>query len=108
GRTEIAALAALVDAAAGQGDAVARALTAEAGRELALTVQAVARQLAFSGAIPCAVAGSVLIKGQAVATAFRAAAVEWGLRLEPFTPVAEPAWGALRLAARNYRGFQTQ
>jgi len=108
GRTEIAALAALVDAAAGQGDAVARALTAEAGRELALAVQAVARQLAFTGAVPCAVAGSVLVKGQAVATAFRAAAVELGLQLEPFTPVAEPVWGAIRLAAGNRRESQVR
>lgn len=98
GRTEIAALAALVDAAAVQGDPVAQALTAEAGRELALAVQAVARQLAFTGATPCALAGSVLVKGQAVATAFHAAAVELGLQLEPLAPVAEPVWGAIRLA----------
>lgn len=104
GRTEIAALAALVDAAAGQGDAVAQALTAEAGRELALAVQAVARQLAFSGATPCAVAGSVLVKGQAVAAAFRAAAVDLGLQLEPLTPVAEPVWGAIRLARAALKG----
>lgn len=97
GRSEIAALAALVEAAAAH-DAVAHAIIQEAGRELALMVQTVARQLAFSGAVPCAVAGSVLVKGPAVVTAFRAAAVEWGLRLEPFTPVAEPAWGAIRLA----------
>lgn len=108
GRTEIAALAALVDAAAGQGDAVAQALTAEAGRELALAVQAVARHLAFTGATPCAVAGGVLVKGQAVATAFRAAAVELELQLEPFTPVAEPAWGAIRLAAGNRRESQAR
>lgn len=100
GRGEIAALAALVEAAAAH-DAVAHAIIQEAGRELALMVQAVARQLAFTGAVPCAVAGSVLIKGEAVAAAFRVAAVEWGLQLEPFTPVAEPAWGAIRLAVGN-------
>ena len=97
-RADIAALAALVQAVALQHDAVAEDILRVAGQELALAVEAVARQLALTGAIPCALAGSVIVKGESVGAAFVAAAVERGLHLSPITPVHEPAQGAIRLA----------
>ncbi len=99
GTAEIATLAALVDGAAGDGDAVAVDILRAAGRELAITVQAVARRLALPMPAPCALAGGVIVRGQVVRTAFLAAAEALGLRLDPITPVTEPAQGAIRLAA---------
>jgi N-acetylmuramic acid 6-phosphate etherase len=97
-RADIAALAALVQMVALRGDAVAGAILRNAGRELAIAVEAVARRLALTGAIPCALTGSVILKGQSVRAAFVAATVERGLTLSPLTPVPEPAQGAIRLA----------
>lgn len=97
-RTDIAALAALTQTAALQGDAVAEAILQAAGRELAVSVEAVAHRLKLTGAIPCALTGSVILKGQSVRAAFVAATVERGLTLSPLTPVHEPAQGAIRLA----------
>ncbi|HOU11519.1 MAG TPA: BadF/BadG/BcrA/BcrD ATPase family protein [Anaerolineae bacterium] len=97
-RADIAALAALVQAAALQGDAIAEAILQNAGRELAIGVEAVARRLKLTGAIPCALTGSVILKGQSVRAAFVAATVERGLTLSPLTSVHEPAQGAVRLA----------
>jgi len=99
GTAEIATLSALVDAAAGGGDAVAAAILGAAGRELVLTVHAVVRRLALPMPAPCALAGGVIIKGQQVRAAFLAALEMFGLRLDPITPVTEPAQGAIRLAA---------
>jgi len=99
GTAEIATLAALVDAAAGGGDAVAAAILGAAGRELALTVQAVVRRLALPMPAPCALAGGAIVKGRAVRAAFQAALDAAGLHLDPITPVTEPAQGAIRLAA---------
>ena len=97
-RADIAALAALVQAVALQGDDIAGAILQDAGRELAISVEAVARRLALTGAIPCALTGSVILKGQSVRAAFVAVTVERGLTLSPLTPVYEPAQGAIRLA----------
>ena len=97
-RADIAALAALVQTVALRGDAVAGAILQDAGQELAVAVEAVARRLALTGAIPCALTGSVILKGQSVRAAFVAATVERGLTLSPLTPVHEPAQGAIRLA----------
>jgi N-acetylglucosamine kinase-like BadF-type ATPase len=99
GTAEIATLAALVDAAAGDGDAVAADILRVAGQELALTVQAVVRRVALPMPVPCALAGGAIVKGRAVRAAFLAAADAQGLRLDPITPVTEPAQGAIRLAA---------
>lgn len=97
-RADIAALAALAQAVELQGDAVAEAILQDAGRELAVAVEAVVQRLALTGAIPCALTGSVILKGQSVRAAFVAATVERGLTLSPLTPVHEPASGAIRLA----------
>jgi len=58
----------------------------------------VARKLALTGAIPCALAGSVIVKEKTGAEALKAAAEEPGLHLTPLTPVVEPAQGAIRLS----------
>ncbi len=105
GRAEIASLATLVDGIAGAGDRitcdpVAGEISAEAGRELALALKAVAQQLALEGAIPCALAGSVLVQGQSVRAALLTSADAMDLKLEPVTLVPEPALGALMLAQR--------
>ncbi len=99
GPAEIAGLARLVDAAAGAGDAVARDILRQAGRDLAITVAAVIRRLTLPAPTPCALAGGVVVHGSQARAAFLAAAADLGLDLHPVTPVAEPAHGAVRLAA---------
>jgi N-acetylglucosamine kinase-like BadF-type ATPase len=95
---DIAALAALVEAAASEGDAVALGILQEAGHELALAVDAVVRRLGLPGPVPCAQAGSMIVKGRIVRQMFLESAASLGLRLDPVTPVSEPAQGAVRLA----------
>ena len=95
---EIAALARLVEVAASEQDRVAQSILQEAGHELALAVNAVAQKLGMQGSVPCAHAGSVIVKGQFIARMFLDAAAALGLHLDPVTPVTEPAQGALRLA----------
>jgi len=97
---EIASLGALVEAAASEGDAVAQDILREAARQLALSAVAVVRKLALPMPVPCAQAGSVIVKGQNVRQMFLDSARELDLQLDPVTPVTEPAQGAVRLAAR--------
>ncbi len=99
-RAQIAALATLVEAAAGAGDEIALQITRAGGRELALAALALARALEFSGPIPGALAGGVLVNGQGVRRAFVEALEAGGLRLDPMALVAEPAQGAVALARR--------
>jgi N-acetylglucosamine kinase-like BadF-type ATPase len=100
---EIAALAAVVEAAASEGDAIALGIVREAGHELALAVNAVARRLRMQGPIPCAQAGSVIVKGLLLRQMFLTSATSLGLQLDPVTPVPEPVHGALRLAGKALR-----
>ncbi len=95
---DLAALAPLVEAAAVAGDAVAGAILADAGRELALAAAAVIRALNLPPPVPCALAGGLIVKGKALRQHFLAAAQAASLELDPVTPVVEPAQGALRLA----------
>ena len=97
---DIARLAARVESVAAEGDAVARRIVEEAGRELALAVAAVVRQLDLRGPVPCALAGGVIVRGQLIRELFLEAAGSLGLPLDPVTPVPEPAQGALLLARR--------
>jgi len=97
-RNTIANLSPVLQNAAQQGDETAREIIRAAGRELALAVRAVADRLDFCKAIPCALAGSVLVKGQAIPAAFYQSVRELGLQLAPVTPVEEPAQGAIKLA----------
>ena len=98
---DIAALAWLVEVAASEGDSVAQDILLQAGHELALAVMAVARRLGMQGTIPCAQAGSVIVKGQFMGRAFVESAAVLGLHLDPVTLVTEPAQGALRLARQR-------
>jgi N-acetylmuramic acid 6-phosphate etherase len=100
---DIAALAVLVEAAASEGDAVAQVILREAGHELALAVDAVVQRLGLRGPIPCAQAGSVIVKGQNIRQMFLDAAKTLGLQLDPVTPVTEPAQGAVRLAHHSLK-----
>jgi N-acetylglucosamine kinase-like BadF-type ATPase len=96
-KPRIAALASLVQIAYDAGDAVARALIGEAGRELGLAAQSVARQLHLGDEpFPVVVAGGVFkgcpsvldaLKGQLALPAAR-----------PALLTAEPATGAVALA----------
>lgn len=95
---DLAALAPLVEAAAASGDAVADEILRDAGRELALAVRAVVQALDLPQPVPCALAGGLIVKGEALRDRFLAAAQAAGLELDPVTPVVEPAEGALRLA----------
>lgn len=97
-RKDIARLGRLVEAAADMGDALARGILEEAGRELALAARAAAEQLNLSGPLACALAGAVLTRGGRVRESFLRSAVREGLSLDPVVLVEEPALGALRLA----------
>lgn len=97
---DLAALAPFVEAAAVAGDAVADAILADAGRELALAVAAVIRALHLPLPVPAALAGGLIVKGDTLRQYFLAAAQAAGLDLAPITLVTEPAQGALRLAER--------
>lgn len=97
-RKEIAALAPLVERAALQCDAVAEEIVQNAGEELAAAVKVVSARMGFSGPVPCALAGGVLVKGEQVTRAFLSAAARHGLQLEPVHKVSEPAAGAVILA----------
>jgi N-acetylglucosamine kinase-like BadF-type ATPase len=97
-RLEIAELAVLVKRAAAEGDAVAQHIVQEAGRSLALLIAAVVQALALQPIIPCAFAGSVIVKGPVVYEALLSSAEDLGLGLGPVTLVSDPTRGALRLA----------
>ncbi|MGC9400034.1 MAG: N-acetylglucosamine kinase [Anaerolineae bacterium] len=95
-RAAIAELAPLVIAAAEAGDGVAGALVREAGEALADAVRAVVGQLAFPDPIPCALAGSVIVRARSIRRALLNAVSR--LSLAPVASVEEPARGALQLA----------
>jgi N-acetylglucosamine kinase-like BadF-type ATPase len=97
-REEIAVLASLVMEVAGDGDAVARTILAEAGRELALAAQAVVMRLALPSPVPCALGGGVLLHSQRVRDAFEAALEVAGVTVRPVTRVSDPVEGAVKLA----------
>ncbi len=99
-RNIIANLSPVLENVAQEGDEMAQEIIRAAGRELALAVRAVADQLGLSGRIPCALAGSVLVKGQAVPAAFYQFTQELDLQLAPVEPVEEPAQGAIKLAQK--------
>jgi N-acetylmuramic acid 6-phosphate etherase len=100
-RAALAALAPLVLDAAAE-DAVARQLAEEAARALAHTAAAAAGCLQREQApLPVALAGSVLIQNAWYQRRFLEALRAAGLCPDPVCPVAEPAAGALRLAAER-------
>jgi N-acetylmuramic acid 6-phosphate etherase len=98
---QVASLAPLVLAAAREGDKVALGIVEEAACELACTVAAVHRQLAFPPEVPGALGGGVLVNDPWFARKTRQAIEGKGIHLEPLKMVAEPAMGAIRLALRS-------
>lgn len=94
--SEIADLASVVLNLAGHGDAGAAGLVEQAARDLAAHVDAIVRQLDLKTP-PLALGGGILVGGggfrQAVLAAIRTP-------LGPVRPVADPARGAIALAAR--------
>jgi len=107
GRTDIASLARVVIATVSQGDAVALGIAREAGRELAAAAGVVVRALGWTDPVPCALSGSVLVKGECVALAFQNSAGGLGLQFAPLAVVLEPAQGALSLALRAWAHRET-
>lgn len=103
GPASIAALAALVEMAALGGDGVAGEILREAGRELARAAWAVIMRLGLTGAVPCALAGGVIVKGAALRAATLAAAAGLDIELAPVALVPEPALGAISLALSLHR-----
>jgi N-acetylglucosamine kinase-like BadF-type ATPase len=98
-RSRIAGLAPLAVAAAEQGDETARAILAEAGRELAALVEAVAARVAFPGdePIPVSYSGGVFKAGTHVLEPFERALPE---RCRLRAPLLPPPIGAALHAAR--------
>lgn len=95
---DIARLAPLVNEAAEAGDAVASAIIAAAGAELAFGVSAVAQRLSLHGRVPCALAGGFILRSALLRSHFSEAAAARGLHLDPITLVPRPAEGAIHLA----------
>jgi glucosamine kinase len=82
----IAPLAGTVFAAAADGDGIAQGIVAEAAGQLADTVLAVAGQLAFTGPIPLALVGGVLVHQPAYGAAISARIQD----VRPAAPVVVP------------------
>jgi N-acetylglucosamine kinase-like BadF-type ATPase len=99
-RSEIARLAKVVDELALLGDLAAQRIIEQAGVELALAFDAVARRLDFFTRQPLAVAlaGGLFIHAQSLRQAFLQAVRQAGWLPDPITLVSEPAQGALHLA----------
>jgi N-acetylglucosamine kinase-like BadF-type ATPase len=97
-RTRLAALAGLVMETAGEKDEVAERLVELAAQALALTAATSVRKLGFSGEVPFALAGGLLVSSASYRELFLATLSRLGVRAEPVTLVAEPAEGAVRLA----------
>jgi N-acetylglucosamine kinase-like BadF-type ATPase len=104
GRTQIAALAPEVLAAADDDPDVSTRILRPAGRALAEQVSAVARALGWaSGPLALATAGGFLLAAPAVALSMVNALVAGGYQVAA-TPVPEPVLGALLLAERATNG----
>lgn len=103
---EIAALAEIAERLAAQGDPAARQIIDDACRELALALHAAATQIGSDLREPqaCALAGGLIVHRPALARGVANSAAVLGLRLDPLTPVEDPAIGALRIAARLLAG----
>jgi N-acetylglucosamine kinase-like BadF-type ATPase len=97
--TEIASLARLVAEAAAEGDAVARAILAQAGRDLGELAVSVIRKLGFeSKAFRVAYVGSVFNAGGCVLGPLREAVLKAAPRAEVGPPLRPPEIGAVKLA----------
>lgn len=97
---DIATLAAHVVQATTQGDTVAQTILDAACIELAGAAVAVARQLALTLPVPCALAGGLLVNTPVMAQKVVEAAEHQGVVLAPCTSVPDPAVGAISIAQR--------
>lgn len=95
---EIATISQLVDEAATQGDSVAQSIQRNAVIHLTESVVAVANRLELCGKIPFATAGGAITRSSQMVDQLCLQTSANGLVLDPFTPVPEPAVGAIRLA----------
>jgi len=100
--SEIAALAAVVNQCAEEGDAVAATIIRQAGAAIAASVEAVVRRLGMEGPIPIGLAGGVILKSRGVQHSMLDAAAERGIELSPVALVEHPVIGAVRLAMQTH------
>jgi N-acetylmuramic acid 6-phosphate etherase len=100
-RAALAGLAPLVFVTADAGDAVAMRIVEEAAGELAKTATAVVRQLGMPPEVPLALAGGCLLASASYLERVLRMLAALGVSPQPATPVAEPARGAVRLAAAS-------
>src|SRR5262249_13901503 len=100
-RAGLAALAPLVIEAA-DADAVAAEIVDLGARQLSQAAAAVARQLEWTGPIPLALAGGLLLGNPGYRQRVSHALQSQGLQFDPVTLVQEPAEGALRLAVADF------
>ncbi|MEN3333650.1 MAG: hypothetical protein V7641_3015 [Blastocatellia bacterium] len=97
--TQIASLARLVGEAAAEGDAVAHAILAQAGRELGELAVSVIHKLGLeSKSFRLAYVGSVFNAGEGVLEPLRAAVLKVAPRAEVGPPLQSPEIGAVKLA----------
>ncbi|MDP1603001.1 MAG: hypothetical protein Q8M03_07010, partial [Legionella sp.] len=93
--------AAITSAVADAGDEIAIAICARAGRDLAEQALAAARRAGWGDqAIPCALAGGVVLGSQRVRDAFVEAMHRHGLVPAPLVLIEAPVEGAIMLARR--------
>ena len=98
-RAKIASLATVVTEAASADDAVATQIVADAARELALMVRAVANKLDFDSApFPLALTGGVLCANTALRSRLESHLQQLNLTPTPVAIVEQPVAGAVKLA----------
>jgi N-acetylglucosamine kinase-like BadF-type ATPase len=96
--SKVAQLASLVHTAAIQGDETALSILDEAADELTRAVSALCCQLDFSGAIPTAFGGGVLLNMELIRSSLVLGGSNLGIIMDPLELVSEPAQGAVRMA----------
>jgi N-acetylmuramic acid 6-phosphate etherase len=101
-RAQLADIPPLVTRLAEGGDPTCRTILEVAARDLADAVIAAANQLDIRGAIPVALAGSVILRTPMLSAMLREEMERRGRPADPVTPVEEPTLGAIRLARELY------
>jgi len=104
-RMRLATLAEIIIQSADEGDAIAREILTRQVAELADCVTAAVNRLRMSReAVPLALAGGLMVKSASYRQRFIAQLSEATILADPLVVVAEPAEGALRLAAAFVAG----
>ncbi len=99
-RRRVASLAPLVVQVAEAGDAVAREIIERGAADLASLVAAVAGRLAVMQPFPLALSGGVLVGNQCMREELARQLAARRMNVGPVAVVAEPVWGAVRMAER--------